>query len=143
MKFRFPWFTLYGQPDGHPVRCAVAMFAHEFVWSPLFGHERAHEMQVARRFAIGVVPEVLITPTVTGRMQYGNQLSITVTGASSATPYTLTLYTPDGKVKAWDIITDGSGEYTQVYPINERGTYSATLTAIAVVDASVGTVQGV
>ena len=83
---------------------------------------------------------VAITPV---SAQYGNQITIAVTGAEVATPYTLTLTTPKITVKSWDIVTDGSGEYTQVYPVNDRGTYTATLTAVGVTDASVGTAGGV
>ncbi len=82
---------------------------------------------------------VAITPA---SGQYGSQASIAVTGAGVATAYTLTLNSPSGSVKTWPIVTDGSGAFTQVFPVNHRGAYTATLTAAAVVDASVGTFTG-
>jgi hypothetical protein len=53
---RFPWFTLYGQPDRPGrlarLRCVAAMLVHELV-ELVAGSTAAHSMRAAARYAIG------------------------------------------------------------------------------------------
>lgn len=52
MRIRFPWFTLYGRPDGHRWRCLAAMLVHEAL-EIVFGSRVAHGNRWAERYAIG------------------------------------------------------------------------------------------
>ncbi len=83
MRIRFPWFTLYAEPNGAPRwRVACAMLAHEAL-ELVCGSEVAHANRWARRYAIGA-PDTYPLPGQRGSqfvIAMGDSLPTVVDGA--------------------------------------------------------------
>jgi len=66
----------------------------------------------------------------TGSKTRGSTNTIQVTGGAASTVYTMKVAQPNGG--AWEdkITTDGSGNFSAPWPVNERGTYTVTVTPL-------------
>lgn len=85
MKLQFPWFTLYGEPNGHRIRCFFAMMWHEILH--LVGldphNENSFGYASTLRYNIGV-PATKMLPGLSGSFLFsvhGEELPTVVDGA--------------------------------------------------------------
>lgn len=132
MKINFPWFTLYAEPNGHRVRCYLAMILHELLH--LLGidphNEGSFGYSQSIRYSIGI-PSTNLSPGLAGSNLfaiYGEELPPVIDGVylylfdnvSGNSPYGALheIYRGNAGV-GWELLfTASTGELSPVFSSN-------------------------
>lgn len=139
---KFPWFTLYGQPDKPGklarIKCAASMLVHEAV-ELVAGSKVAHSMNSAMRYSIGA-PTISVPasrrnnlyfttiadgfPEVYGDLVGGRVVELRVYASGTLSNSNETIYNPGQLVEvrlsnpttsSWDLISNPAFRYTLAF----------------------------